>query len=195
MAKPRPIPGLDPERRLRRNARQILAVRIDEVWSYGPAISHPGRVTELHDMRIAFKRLRYLLEIFQTAFPVDLEPFIDEVKGLQDLLGEIHDRDVQVPMLHDHLERLDERDDLAARNLLAETAPARRPRANREQAFARFRAQLESVGTSSQRPGIAALLARRTRERDERYDQFLVEWRRLETAGFRRSLERALGLR
>lgn len=194
MAKPLPIPDLDPDRRLRRNARRILAVRIGEAWSYGPAVIHPGRVTELHDMRIAFKRLRYLLEIFQVAFPADLAPFIDEVKGLQDILGEIHDRDVQVPMLHDHLERLDEQDEIAARNLLVETAPARPPGANREQAFARFHARLEAAGTAPQRPGIMALLARRTRERDERYDRFLVEWRRLETAGFRRSLERALGI-
>ena len=195
MAKPLPITGLDPDRRLRPNARRILAVRIGEVWSYGPHVTHPGRVRELHDMRIAFKRLRYLLEIFQIGFSPDLEPFIDEVKAMQDLLGDIHDRDVQVPMLHDHLERLAERDAAAARALLRETGQvSRRGRAQREIAFERFRAQLDATGTASERPGIEALLARRTRERDELYERFLAEWRRLGAERFRRRLERALGI-
>lgn len=193
MAKPRPISGIDPDRKLRANARRILAVRIDEVWSYGPAVLHPGRVRELHDMRIACKRLRYLLEIFQVAFPVDVEPFIDEVKGLQDLLGDIHDRDVQIPMLHDHLERLAERDAMAARSLLMQSLPPTGTR-NREAAFARFRTRLDADGTASERPGIEALLERRTVERDELYERFLVEWRRLTSTGFRRRLERALEL-
>jgi CHAD domain len=195
MAKPRPIKGVDPDRRLRPNARRILAVRIDEIWAYAPFVTHPGNVRELHDMRIACKRLRYLLEIFDVAFADDLGPFIDQIKDLQDLLGEIHDRDVQVPMLHDHLERLAERDALAARELLRETGPMRRmSRTRRDAAFERFRTQLEATGTLAERPGIEALLARRTSERDELYERFLIEWRRMATERFRRRLERTLGI-
>lgn len=195
MAKPRSITGLDPDRRLRPNARRILGVRIDEVWAFAPYVTHPGHVRELHDMRIACKRLRYLLEIFEIAFPADLGPFIDQVKDLQDLLGEIHDRDVQVPMLHDHLERLAERDAAAARELVRETGPrGRMSQARREAAFERFRTQLDEAGALTERPGIEALLVRRTRERDELYDRFLMEWRRLTTERFRRRLERALGV-
>ena len=195
MAKPRPITGLDPDRRLRPNARRILAVRIDEVWAFAPFVTHPGNVRELHDMRIACKRLRYLLEIFEIAFPADLGSFIAEIRDLQDLLGEIHDRDVQVPMLHDHLERLAERDAAAARELMRQTGPGgRMSQARREAAFERFRGQLDDAGTLSERPGIEALLTRRTLERDELYDRFLVEWRQLTTERFRRRLERALGV-
>ena len=195
MAKPRPITGLDPDRRLRPNARRILAVRIDEVWAFAPFVTHPGNVRELHDMRIACKRLRYLLEIFEIAFPADLGSFIDQIKDLQDLLGDIHDRDVQVPMLHDHLERLAERDAAAARELMRQTGPGgRMSQARREAAFERFRGQLDDAGTLSERPGIEALLTRRTLERDELYDRFLVEWRQLTTERFRRRLERSLGV-
>ena len=115
MAKPRPVSGLDPDRRIRPNARKVLAVRIDEVYSYDGLVADPANVTELHDMRIACKRVRYLLEIFAIAFDEDLEPFIDEVKGLQDLLGDIHDCDVQVPMLEDHIAWLAGREGEAAR--------------------------------------------------------------------------------
>ena len=170
-------------------------MRIDEVWAYAPYVTHPGNVRQLHDMRIACKRLRYLLEIFEIAFTADLGPFIDEIKELQDLLGDIHDRDVQVPMLHDHLERLAERDAAAARELMRHAGPAgRMSQARREAAFERFRAQLDDAGTLAERPGVEALLTRRTHERDELYDRFLVEWRRLEGDRFRRRLERALGL-
>ena len=104
MAKPRPVTGLHPDRRLRGNARRILQVRIDEVYSYDGLVADPANVTELHDMRIACKRLRYLLEIFGIAFEADLDPFLEEVKGLQDLLGDIHDCDVQIPRLEGHLQ-------------------------------------------------------------------------------------------
>ena len=131
MAKPRPVEGLDPRRRLRPNARRILAVRIDEVWGYERVVQQPDAVTELHDMRIACKRLRYLLEIFSVAFSDDLEPYIDQVKELQDLLGDIHDRDVQVPALQEHLAWLERREAEAAQRLVARRSGARGQRRRR----------------------------------------------------------------
>lgn len=103
MARPRHVPGISPKRSLRRNARRVLRVRIGEVYGYEALVEDPANVTELHDMRIAIKRLRYLLEIFGPAFAEDLAPFLEEVRGLQDLLGDIHDCDVQVPALEAHL--------------------------------------------------------------------------------------------
>lgn len=197
MAKPRPVEGLDPDRRMRPNARRILAVRIDEVYAYDGAIADPANVTELHDMRIAFKRLRYLLEIFGVAFDADLRPFLDEVRGLQDLLGDIHDRDVQVPMLRDHLEWLEEREHMAVRRAVAEAtqaqAAAGRRRAS-EAAYRRFRARLEVGMRPDERVGVHALIARRRRERDELHARFLAAWRRLKRERFRARLEAALGI-
>jgi len=143
VAKPRPVPGIRPDRRLRPNARRILRVRIEEVWSYEEAVGDPANVTELHDMRIAMKRLRYLLEIFDVAFDDDLAPFVDEVRDLQDVLGDVHDADVQLPMLEEHLRTLevhggtpgggaDERP--GVRTLIA------RARVRRDEGYRRFRA-------------------------------------------------------
>ena len=196
MAKPRPVTGIDPGRRLRPNARRIMAVRIDEVHSYDGLVADPARVTELHDMRIACKRLRYLLEIFAIAFDEDLEPFIAEVRGLQDLLGDIHDCDVQVPMLEDHLAWLDEREAEGARAVVAAAAPAR-PRRGRapERAFREFRGRLDAARRADARIGVHALIARRRAEREALYARFLDEWRRLKRGRFRARLERALGIR
>jgi len=195
MAKPRPIEGIEPQRRIRPNARRILATRIEEVWSYADDIVFPGRVRELHDMRIAFKRLRYLLEIFGIAFPTDLGPMLEEVKLMQDILGDIHDRDVQVPMLQEHLDRLSDRDHESARSLIEAIPPTEPGGARRRaQALRAFTERLEAESTVDQRPGILALLDRRSRERDVLYERFLNEWRRLDDERFRERLEEALGI-
>ena len=197
MAKPRPVHGLDPHKRLRPNARRILAVRIDEVWDFERVVQHPDAVTELHDMRIACKRLRYLLEIFGVAFTADLEPYIDRVKGLQDLLGEIHDRDVQVPALRDHLAWLEEREAEAAQRLVARRARQAGNGAagdDPEAALRAFKRSFARGRRADERPGVHALIGTLRRERAELYDAFVAEWRRMRQERFRAHLEDALGL-
>jgi hypothetical protein len=196
MAKPRPVPGLDADARMRPNARRILAVRIDEVYAYDGVVADPANVTELHDMRIACKRLRYLLEIFGIAFDDALEPFIDDIRLLQDLLGDIHDCDVQIPRLEDHLAWLGAREAGAARRLVDEASSKRRRREGpaSEAAFRAFRRELEVGRRADERLGIHALIARRRRERDDLYARFLDEWRRLKNERFRARLEDAVGI-
>jgi hypothetical protein len=197
MAKPRPVAGIQPTKGLRPNARRVLAVRIQEIYAYDGAIADPAHVTELHDMRIAFKRLRYLLEIFGVAFTEDLDPFLEQVKDLQDLLGDIHDCDVQVPMLEEHLEWLVTREAEHAQALIAAAGARRRPTRSAngsERAYRRFRGELQDALRGDERVGIHALIARRRRERDELYTRFLEEWRRLKRERFRPRLEAALGL-
>jgi len=194
MAKPRRVTGLDPDARLRPNARRVLAVRLDEVYSYDGLVADPRNVTEPHDMRIACKRLRYLLEIFGVAFEADLSPFLAEVRGLQDLLGDIHDCDVQIPMLEAHLAWLGARESGAARRLIGETTSRRRrPGPASEAAFRAFRRELDEGRRADERLGVHALMSRRRRERDELYGRFLDEWRRLKAERFRPRLESALG--
>lgn len=193
MAKPRRVDGIDPDRRLRPNARRILATRLDEVYRYDGLVADPANITELHDMRIACKRLRYLLEIFAVAFTEDLEPIIEQMKDLQDILGDIHDCDVQVPLLRDHLAWLQEREATSARALVgSRTEPGRA--GGQEADIARFLRELSAGNRADERPGVHALIARRRRERDALYARFLDEWRRLKRERFRLHVERALGI-
>ena len=99
--KARKVRDLDCDAPFVENARRIAAVRIDEVWKLGePSLDRRCR-DELHDMRIAAKRLRYLLELTEPCFG---EPAADGAKvarQLQDLLGEIHDCDVMSERVRD----------------------------------------------------------------------------------------------
>jgi CHAD domain-containing protein len=66
--------------------------------------SHPE---ELHDLRKRGKELRYLLELFGSAFPADVvDPAIAELKRLQEILGRFQDRSVQIEALHGHRHEL-----------------------------------------------------------------------------------------
>ena len=61
--KARKVKGLDPDGTLADNAERIVRVRLDELWSFMPRALDPEEVVALHDMRIAAKRLRYILEV------------------------------------------------------------------------------------------------------------------------------------
>ncbi len=54
----------------------------------------PDDVLALHELRIAYKRLRYTAEIFADALPLDLAALAEPAARLQKRLGAIHDLDV-----------------------------------------------------------------------------------------------------
>lgn len=109
--KARRVKHLDPQGTLADNLERIVDVRLDEVLSFVPRALDPKRVTALHDMRIAAKRLRYILEVgAEPCFGPYAQAAIKQAKALQDLLGEIHDCDVQLPRVRafqDELRQLD----------------------------------------------------------------------------------------
>ena len=59
--KAKQVKKLDPVRPLGENAARIIKVRIDEMRSFAPR-ALAGKTSAQHDMRIAAKRLRYVLE-------------------------------------------------------------------------------------------------------------------------------------
>jgi CHAD domain-containing protein len=95
--KARKVKGLDPAGALADNAERIVRTRLAEVADLLAEAGDPAAVTALHDLRIAAKRLRYVLELTHPCFGPYAQSSIKRVKELQDLLGEIHDADVQIP--------------------------------------------------------------------------------------------------
>jgi len=90
-----------------RLAREAVLGEVRAVLRYEEFVSRPECVEELHQMRIAAKRLRYTLEIFASWHEKDLGSALAVSKRLQGLLGEIHDCDVWIEFLPRflHMER------------------------------------------------------------------------------------------
>ena len=97
--KPRKVKGLEPGEPLRPNAGRILATRLDELRALAAEAVEPGAETAQHDMRIAAKRLRYVLEITGVCFGPEADAARVAAKELQAVLGEIHDCDVMLPKI------------------------------------------------------------------------------------------------
>ncbi len=95
--KAREVEGLDPAAPLRPNAERIVRTRLDELRTLAPAALEPSAATAQHDLRIAAKRLRYVLEITGPCFGPEAKVTRDAAKRLQGVLGEIHDCDVMLP--------------------------------------------------------------------------------------------------
>ena len=91
--------GLDTRiarQRIPRPAGKAIWKLYKKVLAEGDAISDISPVTELHELRKTCKKLRYLLENFQTLYPDEaIGSVLSEFKRLQDRLGAITDLDVQ----------------------------------------------------------------------------------------------------
>ena len=112
MARARTVPFVDPDASLFVHAAVSIGTRLDEVISFEPYLSDPTSVYELHQMRIAAKRLRYTMDLFQSAFDDfsrygrEFAEAVSHVKLLQEHLGNIHDADVLAPKLSAQLRKV-----------------------------------------------------------------------------------------
>jgi hypothetical protein len=111
----RPVKKLDPAQPLAENAARIIRVRLDELRSLAPKALESGSHRQQHDMRIAAKRLRYVLEATEFCFGRPAVTARRRARDLQGLLGELHDCDVMLPRVEDHLAELREHDAEAVR--------------------------------------------------------------------------------
>lgn len=100
--KARKIRGLDPQAPLIDNAARIIAVRLDELRSLAPGALQEGRAEDQHDLRIAAKRLRYVLEVTGFCFGAPAARARERATDLQDVLGELNDCEVMLPRITDH---------------------------------------------------------------------------------------------
>jgi hypothetical protein len=113
--KPRKVKKLDPGRPLTENAARIVLVRLAELRSFAPKAVERDRVRQRHDMRIAAKRLRYVLEATEFCFGRSAQVARRRARDLQEILGELHDCDVMLPRAEQHLAQLRGADAAAVR--------------------------------------------------------------------------------
>ena len=100
MAKAREIPGLSAEDSYAAAAARIVSVRAQELVDHAAGVLDMGDIERVHDMRVATRRLRAALEVFEPCFPGKrVRTDLREVKQLADALGERRDRDVAIVAL------------------------------------------------------------------------------------------------
>jgi hypothetical protein len=104
--KAKKVKGLDPLGPLDANAARIVGVRLRELRSFGPAALNPEGTVEQHDLRIAAKRLRYVLEATGFCFGEPAEAARKRARDLQEVLGDLRDCDEMEPRVGEHAERL-----------------------------------------------------------------------------------------
>ena len=76
-----------------------ISLARENVMLYANALADPERITAHHEMRIAAKKLRYIMETYRDLYGDGLAPAIRMVKELQDYLGDMHDCDVWTEFL------------------------------------------------------------------------------------------------
>jgi len=108
--KAKKVKALDPREALVDNARRIVRTRLGELHGFVPDALDPAQTVALHDMRIAAKRLRYVLEVTGHCFGPYADTARKRTKDLQDLIGEIHDCDELLPRVDALTARLREED-------------------------------------------------------------------------------------
>jgi CHAD domain-containing protein len=100
MAKAQDILGLDGRMRFRDAGRKAVAVRARELFDHADGVLDVDDIERVHDMRVATRRLRAVLEVFAPAFDrKQHKAVLDDVKALADALGARRDPDVQLESL------------------------------------------------------------------------------------------------
>ena len=99
MAKARAVP-LDPGEPFGEAARRVLPVRARELVEQVPGVRSGTDIEHLHDLRVAARRMRAVLEVFEGAFPKKQHrAVLGEVKQHTDRMGDARDLDVQIEFL------------------------------------------------------------------------------------------------
>ena len=111
-------------------AARVVKVRSKEVFAHSEGVLDLSEVERVHDMRVATRRLRAALEIFEPCFPRKRQrKALKKVKALADALGERRDADVEIALLEDLVDGAAEADRSALRDLIEELR-ARQAKAN-----------------------------------------------------------------
>jgi CHAD domain len=178
--KARRVKKLDPRSPLADNAARIIRVRLDEMLSFAPAALEFEHIRDQHDMRIAAKRLRYILETTEFCFGKPAQRARRRARDLQDLLGELHDCDVMLPRVEAHLAALRAEDAATVRERAGDS-PDLDPRlAARAQHRTAYR-------------GLEVLAVYVQARRMLLFDRFREFWAEQERAGTWKRLEQAVG--
>ncbi|HCI79325.1 MAG TPA: hypothetical protein DHW02_06520 [Ktedonobacter sp.] len=207
MAKAKKITGLDAQATTAKNARMIASTRLEEFEQWGHYADEPQRVSELHNLRIAAKRLRYTLEIFADVLPSSVSNSIEEVTKIQEELGTIHDTDVMMALVRRCLEPVESHGDSSSRRTEIPKRHAARFEAGNEVEKQAMNEDVEishsllaslvdvrGTLTDGERCGLEELMNTLRDSRDTYYGEFQRHWHQLQEQNFSRMLSQQLAM-
>lgn len=113
-----------------RAAARVVEVRAGEVFEHAEGVLDLDQTERVHDMRVATRRLRAALEVFEACFPRKRHrKALKWVKALADALGRRRDLDVEIELLEKLAGEVAD-DDLEAFAALVAELRARQRQAN-----------------------------------------------------------------
>lgn len=184
MAKAKPLPKLDLHAPTTQNACIIVSLRLEEFYSWHRHVDHPQHIKELHNLRIAAKRLRYTLEIFEDVLPDACKPFLKELTEIQEELGTLHDSDVMIALLHLCLSKHP-----TAHTIQESAVPKERQNLFLLQPeLVTYLLEPTSTLASEERHGLELLLLKQQQSREEQYTTLREHWHQLQKQDFRSQL-------
>ncbi|MBI4845893.1 MAG: CHAD domain-containing protein [Candidatus Omnitrophica bacterium] len=83
-------------RKFYRHAKAKIEEKVNQLLVFEEFVQNPDAVEQLHNMRVAAKHLRYLLEQCGCFYADRLDVFIESARYIQKALGSIHDFDVWI---------------------------------------------------------------------------------------------------
>jgi len=99
------IEKLKDSKQLKKSANLILKNRIESLLSYTEKYFKDHTVENLHDVRIALRRVRYSMELFIVCYDKKVFlKFYNKIQLLQDISGAVRDVDVSTENLNSLIE-------------------------------------------------------------------------------------------
>jgi CHAD domain-containing protein len=129
-----------------------VTAALDAFLAYEPYIAQPECIQELHNMRIAAKKLRYTLEALAPLYSEDSKGVLQTLRLVQEYLGDIHDCDMWIQYIPAFIEK-------------------ERQRALKYYGHTRTFSRLN--------PGLNYFLKDRQEHREKKYQAFLVAWQEI----------------
>lgn len=179
MAKAKRVSGIRCDRSTAFNARLVIQTRLEEMLAFAPWVDDPANVEEIHNLRIAAKRLRYSLELFRFALPSGTNSLINEVKEIQEHIGDLHDADVMIERMISI-----SRDNAEQRTQKLLDIAMNRERGTVAQRQQRIRSSTTSPRGQRDDAALFTLVALRSEDRIVAYEAFITAWRRMMDSDF-----------
>lgn len=187
MSKARPVTGLNPQASTGENARIIAREQLTDMYAWDEYVDQPYHIRELHDLRIAAKRLRYTLEVFEDALPATVQAAHEELVRIQEELGALHDSDVMIALLR---LCLGSRDTTMTPGHRAADAKGQDGRQKSLVSPDLIATMLDPaiVLSVEERYGLEQFLQRQEQQREQEYEAFRQHWYQLKEDDFRREV-------